>query len=81
MVEGGHRACAGRGKTEFPADWSDEKIINKVWEIANDLTLKRIPDKRQQGRYTIDGEREGIFMRVIIEPEGEGIITGYPIRK
>jgi filamentous hemagglutinin len=31
-------------------------------------------------RYAAEGTRDGVNMRVIIEPGGEGIITAYPTR-
>ena len=31
-------------------------------------------------RYTVDGVRDGLTIRVVVEPWGEGIITGYPLR-
>lgn len=31
-------------------------------------------------RYSIEGRRNGIKLKVIIEPEGEGIITAFPLK-
>lgn len=30
-------------------------------------------------RYTVEGVRDGVEIRVVVEPGGEGIITGFPI--
>ncbi|PPI39546.1 hypothetical protein C5D60_01030 [Rathayibacter toxicus] len=86
---GGHRAPAKPGKTEFPKDWSGEKIMHHISDIATDPTLTWIPrypgvvgnftKKGLPVRFIIEGEREGVKIRVIIEPPGKGIITGFPI--
>jgi hypothetical protein len=31
----GHKSGAGKGKSEFPSSWSDERIIEEVNKIAN----------------------------------------------
>lgn len=30
-------------------------------------------------RFTVEGVRDGVKVRVVVEPGGEGIITGFPI--
>jgi Bacterial EndoU nuclease len=74
---GGHRP--GRGipnKSEFPSDWSDDRIIGMIEDIANDpaSTRRREPD----GRTVATGRRQGVEIRVVIDRDGRSIVTGYP---
>ena len=56
---GGHRAGAKRGKSEFPSDWSDDKIIDELESVANDPGSSRSlqPNGRTRvvGRIGNDG--------------------------
>lgn len=64
----------------FPQDWSTEKIITYVTDIATDPNIEWhqitwticTPPK-----YIADGEREGLIIRVILEPKDRGILTAY----
>jgi Bacterial EndoU nuclease len=74
---GGHRP--GRGapsKSEFPGDWSDDKIIGTIEDVANDpaSTRRLEPD----GRTVATGRRQGVEIRVVIDRDGRSIVTGYP---
>jgi len=72
---GGHRPGAGkRGKSEFPADWSDDKIIQEIEDIANDPATEAQPSG---DRLVKTGTRDGVEIKVVIDPDGE-IVTGYP---
>jgi len=85
----GHRAGAGLGKTEFPAAWSDDLTLHHVSDIVTDPNLPWIQQTGKAGaeftkngdpvRFFIDGVRDGVNVRVIVEPGGEGIITAFPI--
>ena len=85
----GHRAGAGLGKSEFPAGWSDELTLNHVSDIATDPTLTWVQQTGKAGaeftkngvpvKYVVDGVRDGVTIRVIIQSGGEGIITAFPI--
>ena len=86
---GGHLWPGLQGKTPFPKNWSSEKIMHEISDIATDpnLTWKQITGKpgaqfTKSGkpvRYEVIGVRDGQKIKVIIEPSGEGIITGHPI--
>lgn len=71
---GGHRPGTGvPGKSEFPSGWSDEKILQKVTDVANDPNSKITT----QGSTTlIEGTRDGVDIRVV-ERDGR-IVTSYP---
>jgi Bacterial EndoU nuclease/PrsW family intramembrane metalloprotease len=84
----GHMPPGEAGNTLFPGSWTSEQIMHNVSDIANDSSLSRIQQTGRLGaeftkngapvRYFVDGVRDGVPMRVIIEPRGEGIITGFP---
>lgn len=77
---GGHKAGAGKpGKTEFPASWSEEKIISIITKIAND---KNLPIRQSGKRYWVRmGEEENLQIRVVLDREHREIVTGYPVQE
>lgn len=76
---GGHRFGTGApGKSEFPADWSDEKIIAAIEAVANDASSRKYRRSRDS-RVIVEGVRDGIVLRVVIEADGIQIITAHPI--
>ncbi|PPI51930.1 EndoU domain-containing protein, partial [Rathayibacter toxicus] len=87
---GGHFWPGKPGKTVFPKEWSREKIMHYISDIATDPTLTLVTrdtkntisfltKKGKPARFVVHGEREGVTIRVIVEPAGEGIITGFPV--
>ena len=62
--------------------------MHRVSDIATDPELKWIQDTGPAGarltragkpvKYRVYGERNGITVRVAIEPSGRGIITAFP---
>lgn len=87
---GGHRAGTGRpGQSEFPSTWSDKDVIHNTLDIATDpnsgwtqQTGRAGADYTRNGdpvRWSVEGNRAGVDMRVIVEPAGEGVITSIPI--
>ena len=76
---GGHRPGTGNpGKSEFPADWSDEKIKGEISDVATDPKATRTPGRG--GRTIVQGTRDGIDITVVVEPPSKGgrIVTGFP---
>jgi len=76
---GGHRHGTGKpGKSEFPANWSDDKIKGEVSDVATDPGSVRTT--QPNGRIKIQGTRDGVDITVIVEPDGRGgrIVTGFP---
>jgi SPP1 gp7 family putative phage head morphogenesis protein len=75
---GGHRSGTGRpGKTEFPATWSDDRILDAVREVAGTGIADR--PARRPGELVIVGEVEGVTIEVVVRPTGE-VRTAYPVR-
>ncbi len=90
---GGHMWPGGAGKTPFPQDWDANKIMNVTSDLATNPNLLWKPQTGNGGLYTNKGKPsrflvtdtngnlpvvDGVPIRVIIEPAGEGIITSYP---
>jgi hypothetical protein len=71
---GGHRPGTGNsGKSEFPASWSDDKIMEYISDVATDPTAR----VTQRGATIIrEATREGIDIRVIIR--NGRIVSGFP---
>ncbi|EIO7469110.1 EndoU domain-containing protein [Salmonella enterica subsp. enterica] len=73
---GGHRPGTGHpGKSEFPAGWSDDKIMHEVSDIATDPSLTSTTGRG--GRTVTNGTRDGIDIRVVQEKNGD-IVSGFP---
>jgi RHS repeat-associated protein len=73
---GGHRAGTGKkGKSEFPAIWSDDKILGEISDVATDPASST--SKGRKGRTVSDGTRGGVDIRTVQEPDGR-IVTGFP---
>jgi len=78
------------GKTLFPKSWSREQIMHNASDVATDPSLRWVQQTGKAGadftkngaavRFYVDGVRDGVGMRVLIEPSGEGIITSFPLR-
>lgn len=81
LASGGHRAGTGRpGKTEFPADWSDDKIIDAVRTVQNSPTSAR---SQKRGQRFFEEEIGGVTIRVAerIREDGTWVFaTAYPVR-
>jgi hypothetical protein len=74
---GGHRAGTGiPRKTEFPAEWDDDKILGNIEAVARDPDVK--PDEPQSnGRWLYEGMRDGVHVYVVVNPDG-AIWTAWP---
>lgn len=74
---GGHRHGVGSpGKTEFPADWDDGRIIENILSVA------REPDRQPvrqnwNDRWRVQGTRDGVDMVGIVTSDGL-VWTAWP---
>ncbi|WP_145906668.1 RHS repeat-associated core domain-containing protein [Kitasatospora viridis] len=86
---GGHMYPGNPGKTLFPTDWSADDIMENVSDIATDPNAKVDPNSGGPGgalfyrsgrpaSFKLWGERNGVCIRVIVEPMGRGIVTAFP---
>lgn len=72
---GGHRHGTGSpGKTEFPADWDDDTILDAITTVAH--SPEHVHRQWNQ-RWKALGEHDNVLVDVIIEPDGT-IWTGWP---
>ena len=73
---GGHRPGLGKpGKSEFPHGMTDDQIIDTIIDIASDPAS--ITRAGRGGRTIVEGTRDGIDVRVILESDGS-IVSGFP---
>jgi hypothetical protein len=74
---GGHRHGTGRpGKTEFPASWSDEKIINALLDVAS-RPDQQPKHQEWKDRWVTRGTRDDVEVVAVIGRDGR-IWTGWP---
>lgn len=73
---GGHRPGAGKGKSEFPRNWSDDEIIDAIEDVANDPASAGRPGRWGRDRYA--GVRQRVLIFVVADPRTGEIVTGYP---
>ncbi|MEM7490592.1 MAG: EndoU domain-containing protein [Pseudomonadota bacterium] len=74
---GGHRHGTGTpGKTEFPARWSDDDILEAIKEVAGTGAVDR--SAHREGDLAIVGEVDGVILKAIVKASGE-VRTGYPL--
>ncbi len=75
---GGHKHGVGAPcKSEFPADWDDEKIITVVEKIAANDNLRWV--QQNNGYYTGEAFEDNLKVRVVLGPQKQKVITSYPI--
>lgn len=75
---GGHGpGRATPGKSTFPSDWSDEKTIEAIKDVANDPASVREPAKGE--RTAVKGTRDEVEIEVIIGRDRKAIVTAYPV--
>lgn len=84
---GGHMWPGQLGKTTFPHEWSGDKIIHEIGDIATSPSTKWNIQTGNGGIYTKAGAparwvaweiRDGVRIRVVIEPETWKVITAFP---
>lgn len=80
---GGHGPGRGiPGKSEFPAQWCDRKVLQYISDIIKNPNSRWIQQPgRPPIRWRVEGTREGVDIRVIVEPQGEGVITAFPTNR
>lgn len=79
---GGHMFPGRPKKSIFPKSWSKEKILHEASDIATDPNLQWIPQdiRGKHARFKVEGVRDDLLIRVIVEPNGKGIITAFPLK-
>ncbi|MCA1227316.1 EndoU domain-containing protein [Saccharopolyspora sp. 6M] len=73
---GGHLAGTGApGKTEFPAEWDRELILNNARSVGRNPDQP--PVHEPDGRWLVNGVRDGVRIVVILDPDGS-VVTTFP---
>ena len=74
---GGHRHGTGEpGKTEFPAEWADDHIIDAVLAVAREPG--QAPERQDwNDRWQVGGKHDGVEIVAIVESDGS-IWTAWP---
>jgi hypothetical protein len=74
---GGHHHESGKpGKTVFPDDWDDDKIMDTVNDVAKNPDTP--PHQQRNGSWVVQGTRDGVRVEVIIDEDGN-VVTAYPV--
>ncbi|MBD2180138.1 EndoU domain-containing protein [Planktothrix sp. FACHB-1355] len=86
---GGYGAGRGiSGKSEFPSRWDDRQTLDYICEIVKDPNSQWTQRTGKPGakytkngkpvRWQVEGTRDNVDIMVIVEPDGQGIVTAYP---
>ena len=76
---GAHKHGVGEPrKSEFPEDWSDNKIFNAAIEIATDKDVQ-LSERGRNGFVAGQKLIDGVETRVVFNPETGYIHTAYPV--
>ncbi|MEQ6624135.1 DUF637 domain-containing protein, partial [Pseudomonas aeruginosa] len=84
---GGHLWPGQAGKTVFPQNWSADRIVHEVGDIATSPSTKWYAQTGTGGVYTSKGDpakwvayevRDGVRMRVVYQPATGKVITAFP---
>ncbi|WP_375342249.1 EndoU domain-containing protein [Curtobacterium sp. MCJR17_055] len=62
-------------KSEFPASWSDGRIIHDISDVATDPDLEWVPQGEAGTTFIANGMRVGVAIRVVIR--NDEIISGF----
>lgn len=65
------------GKSEFPSNWSDQRVLNEISDIARDPKQSwSRPDSR--GYATTTKTVDGVDIKVVYDTLNSRVVTGYP---
>ncbi|MDB2682666.1 EndoU domain-containing protein [Alphaproteobacteria bacterium] len=74
---GGHSYGTGKPcKSEFPANWDDEKILEEIALIAANDNLPWV--KEGNGYHVVEHVTDGVRIRVVNNRERGSVVTAYP---
>ncbi|HEX2692247.1 MAG TPA: EndoU domain-containing protein [Kofleriaceae bacterium] len=73
-----------RPKSEFPPEWSNERILTNASDVATDPTAYASPNNPNNpasgANRVFYGVRDGVLMQVVVSPTGR-IVTAYPVNQ
>ena len=74
---GGHKFGVGAPcKSEFPENWTDEKIISTTKRIAANDNLRW--QQEDNGYFVTEKMEDNVRVRVVLGPKRQRVITSYP---
>jgi len=78
---GGHMSPGLPGKSAFPENWNENKILEAARNISKDTSLSM--KIQANGRIVKEGVYDGVRIKVVLESKEDSyeIITTYPIKK
>ncbi|WP_445336176.1 hemagglutinin repeat-containing protein [Citrobacter koseri] len=89
-TSGGHLYPGNPGKTVYPKDWSADKVVHEIGDIATSPDTKWFAQTGTGGMYTAKGDpakwvayevRDGVRIRVVYQPATGKIVTAFPDNK
>lgn len=87
LTSGGHLYPGNPGKTVFPQNWSADKVVHEVGDIATSPDTQWYAQTGTGGIYTGKGKpanwvsyemRDGVRIRVVYQPATGKIVTAFP---
>jgi hypothetical protein len=84
---GGHLWPGQSGKTVFPENWSADKVVHEIGDIATSPTTQWYAQTGTGGVYTKAGDpakwvayeiRDSVRIRVVYEPATGRVVTAFP---
>ncbi|GAA2817944.1 WXG100 family type VII secretion target [Saccharopolyspora taberi] len=74
---GGHLHGTGRpGKTEFPASWGPDKILQEALDVAKNPD--HVPQPDTGNGWLVVGTRDGVEIQVVVNGDGS-VRTAFPL--
>ncbi|MDW8848448.1 EndoU domain-containing protein, partial [Erwinia sp. MMLR14_017] len=86
-TQGGHLYPGNPGKTVFPKEWSADKVVHEIGDIATSPDTQWFAQTGTGGMYTAKGDpakwvayeiRDGLRIRVVYQPATGKIVTAFP---
>ncbi|MFP1787768.1 EndoU domain-containing protein, partial [Lonsdalea quercina] len=87
---GGHIFPGNPRKTTFPSNWTAEKIVHEIGDVATSPNTQWYAQTGTGGLYTSKGDpakwvayevRDGVRLRVVYQPATGKVITAFPDSK
>ena len=73
---GGHRFGRGLpGRTEFPADWADARVLAAFEHVAR---AGAVSGRTRGGAALVEGIALGVLLDVLVAPDG-AVLAGWPV--
>lgn len=87
LTSGGHLYPGNPGKAVFPENWTADKVVHEVGDIATSPNTQWYAQTGTGGTYTSKGKpanwvsyevRDGVRVRVVYQPATGKVVTAFP---